>query len=147
MRHRNNSDKKLIIYIIVSLIIHLSFFYFLPLSDQAGMASQNEKDDFGFIQVVDYQPSIRTATKEQKKESKQEIPQKKNDEETEKSKDSKKTKEAERESAPESKTKNNNIKEDTTKLDYEINILEIQLKGLVGYFLVLLDIEHIMGSE
>lgn len=59
---KNNSGNKLLIYIFISLLIHFSILIFFPLADRAGVASNdNRTRDFGFIQVVEYQPVTQTS--------------------------------------------------------------------------------------
>ena len=72
MKNNKRSNNKLIIYIVVSLVIHLTLFYFFPLNNKAGVASEKDTNDFGFIQVVEYEPSVTTGTDQNKNQSEEE---------------------------------------------------------------------------
>ena len=55
-------NNKLFLYVIISLLIHLLIFIAFPLADKAGVASDNnDSGDFGFIQMVEYQPITQTS--------------------------------------------------------------------------------------
>lgn len=65
MRNKKNKSSKLVVYIIISLVFHLVFFYIFPLGNLAGVAGGEEtEEDFGYIQVVEYQPPTQTTDAE-----------------------------------------------------------------------------------
>jgi len=54
----NNDDRKLLLYISISIVLHLLVIYFLPIGFLHGSAqSESELNDYGYVQMVDYQPS------------------------------------------------------------------------------------------
>lgn len=54
----NNDNRKLLLYIIISIILHLLTLYFLPIGFLHGSAqSENELDDYGYVQMIEYQPA------------------------------------------------------------------------------------------
>ncbi len=55
-------NNNLFLYVIISLLIHLLIFIAFPLADKAGVASDNnDSGDFGFIQMIEYQPITQTS--------------------------------------------------------------------------------------
>lgn len=65
-----NDDRKLLFYIIVSIILHLLILYFLPIGFLHGSAqSESDLNDYGYVQLVDFQPApIEDNTSEKAKE-------------------------------------------------------------------------------
>jgi protein TonB len=54
----NNDDRKLLLYVSISIILHLLILYFLPIGFLHGSAqSESDLNDYGYVQLVDYQPS------------------------------------------------------------------------------------------
>lgn len=54
-------DNKLFLYIFISIIIHLVILLFFPLANKAGIAEEDNSQDFGFIQLVEYEPITQTS--------------------------------------------------------------------------------------
>jgi len=63
----NNDNRKLLLYVSISIILHLLLLYFLPIGFLHGSAqSESELNDYGYVQLVDYQPApIEEETAEQ----------------------------------------------------------------------------------
>lgn len=63
----NNDDRKLLLYISISIILHLLILYFLPIGFLHGSAqSESDLNDYGYVQLVDYQPApVEEETSEQ----------------------------------------------------------------------------------
>jgi len=54
----NNDDRKLLLYISISIVVHFLIIYFLPIGFLHGSAqSESELNDYGYVQMVDYQPA------------------------------------------------------------------------------------------
>lgn len=54
----NNDDRKLLLYVSISIILHLLILYFLPIGFLHGSAqSESDLNDYGYVQLVDYQPA------------------------------------------------------------------------------------------
>jgi protein TonB len=66
----NNDDRKLLFYISLSIILHLLILYFLPIGFLHGSAkSDSDLSDYGYVQLVDYQPApIEEETAEEEAE-------------------------------------------------------------------------------
>ncbi len=54
----NNDDKKLLLYVSISIILHFLILYFLPIGFLHGSAqSESDLNDYGYVQLIDYQPA------------------------------------------------------------------------------------------
>jgi len=54
----NNDNRKLLLYVSISIILHLLILYFLPIGFLHGSAqSDSDLNDYGYVQLVDYQPA------------------------------------------------------------------------------------------
>ncbi|MGM0437565.1 MAG: energy transducer TonB [Bacillota bacterium] len=54
-------ENKLYKYILISLLIHALILFAFPLANRAGLGDENETQDFGFIELVEYKPITQTS--------------------------------------------------------------------------------------
>ena len=80
-------ENKLYKYILISLLIHALILFAFPLANRAGIGDENESQDFGFIELVEYKTITQTsqeagenqkAEKENAEEKSENIEQEKN---------------------------------------------------------------------
>lgn len=78
-------ENKLYKYIIISLLIHALILFAFPLANRAGLGDQNETQDFGFIELVEYKPITQTSQEAgENQNAEEEIEQEKNIEQDQK---------------------------------------------------------------
>lgn len=71
----NNDKSRLFLYVTLSLIIHLLLFYFFPFGYLEGFSNEDAQgENFGYVQLVEYQSNSNQDVEEQKEIIKDEEP-------------------------------------------------------------------------